>query len=139
MPVTPISGTAGRVQVDGVTFSLIKSWRLEQTTAEVGIPNFESPTDALSRMWPEYLYGLSGATGTLEGYFDVDLSAPTDDILTTGVEVTLKLLFSKTSTLGFEVTANPTAFGSGTNVENQPASFTLAFRVNGIVPLSAPV
>lgn len=139
MPVTPISGTAGRVQVEGATFSLIKSWRLEQVTAEVGIPHFESPTDALDRMWPEYLFGLSGATGTLEGYFDVDLSAPTDDVLTTGIEVTLQLMFSKTSSLGFEVEANVTAFGSGTAVENQPATFTLSFRVNGIVPLSAPV
>lgn len=137
MPNTFVSGTAGRVYSDGGIVAGIKSWRLEQTTAEVPIPHFESPTDALNRVWPEYLFGLSGATGTLEGQFDTNAANPTDSIITTGQEYTLLLLFSKTSLWGFAVTANITAFGSGSAVENQPATFTASFRVNGIVPLSA--
>lgn len=136
-----VSGTAGRVIVSsGVPFVGIKSWRLEQTTAEVGVPNFESTTDDLERMWPDYLFGLSGATGTLEGWFDTGgANNPSDEVVTTGVNYTLLLLFDKSSNWGFAVSANFTSFGAGTNVENQPASFSAAFRVTGVVPLSAVV
>lgn len=139
MANTPISGTAGRVIVDGGNFWGIKSWRLDQTTAEVGVPHFESDVDALGRVWPEYLFGLSGATGTLEAQMDINAANASDSIVTTGVQYTLLLLFSKTSNWGFAVLANFTSFGSGTNVENQPATFTAQFRVTGVVPLSAVV
>lgn len=139
MAHTFLSGTAGRIILNGTTVSGVKAWRLDQTTAEVPIPHFESDVDALSRVWPDYLFGLSGATGTLEGQFDTNPANPTDDIITTGINATLLLLFSKSSNWGFAVSANFTAFGSGTNVENQPATFTASFRVTGVVPLSAVV
>ncbi len=131
-----VSGTSGRVKVGGTTVAGIKTWRLDQVTAEVGLPNFESTVDDLLRVWPDYLTGLSGATGTLEGYFDVGAESPTDDVLTTGIYVVLALQFIKSTGWGFGVTALVTAFGSGTNVENQPATFSLSFRVTGTVPLS---
>jgi hypothetical protein len=142
---TFIGGTAGRIKVDTVTIAGIKSWNLDQTTAEIGLPNFESATDALARVWPAYISGLSGATGTLEGYFDINAGNPTDDALTvSGTDsasafYTLQLLFDKSSVWGFEVSALITNFRSGTNVENQPATFTANFRVTGAVPLSAPL
>lgn len=134
-----VSGTEGRVRVGGTIVAGIKSWRLEQTTAEIGIPHFESPTDIYSRVWPQYLLGLSGATGTGEGQFLAGAGAPTDDTITTGIEVTLGLIFSKSDEWGFGVSAVITAFGSGTNVENQPATFSFSFRVTGVVPLSTIV
>lgn len=140
MPLTvPTSGTAGRIKVDGTIIGGVKLWRLDQTTAEIGLPHFESDVDALERVWPAFIAGLSGATGTLEGYFDSDLSAPTDDEITTGVFVTLQLQFNKSSAFGFEVNVLFTSFGSGTNVENQPATFVANFRITGVVPLSAPL
>lgn len=139
MAHTPVSGTAGRVIVSVADFWGIKSWRLDQTTAEVPIPHFESDTDAAGRVWPEYLFGLSGATGTLEGQYDTNAANASDSVVTTGVNYTLLLLFSKSSNWGFAVSANFTAFGAGTNVENQPATFTASFRVTGVVPLSSVV
>lgn len=140
MPLTtPVAGTAGRVKVDGVIIGGIKLWKLDQTTAEIGIPHFESAVDALLRVWPQFLAGLSGATGSMEGYYDVDLSAPTDDVITTGVFATLDLIFNKSSAFGFAVNVLFTSFGPGTNVENQPATWMANFRITGVVPLSAPL
>lgn len=133
-----VSGTAGRVYVEDDIIAGIKSWRLDQTTAEIGIPHFESTVDALGRVWPSYLLGLSGATGTGEGQFLVGAVA-TDATITTGIEVVLSLIFRKSDIWGFGVTAIITAFGSGTNAENQPATFTFSFRVTGVVPLSSVV
>lgn len=134
-----VSGTAGRIGVNGSTVAGIKSWRLDQTTAEIGIPHFESPVDALGRVWPEYLLGLSGATGTGEGQFAVGAGDTTDSIITTGIAATLALLFRKSDSWGFGVSVIITGFNSGTNVENQPATFTFSFRVTGAVPLSTIV
>lgn len=136
-----VSGTAGRIKVDTITVGGIKSWRLDQTTAEIGIPHFESPVDALGRVWPEYLLGLSGATGTGEGQFLVGAggAGATDELITTGVAATLALLFRKSDAWGFGVSVIITAFGSGTAVENQPATFTFSFRVTGVVPISTIV
>lgn len=144
MPNTFVGGTAGRMVVSGITVAGIKMWRLTQTTAEIGLPNFESPTDVNTRVWPEYLAGLSSGTGTMEGYFDVNAANPTDAALTvagtdSNTNITLQLLFQKSSVWGFEVLVLITSFESGTNVENQPATFTANFRVTGIVPLSAVV
>lgn len=131
------SGTAGRVIAGATTVAGIKSWKLDQVAADIPIPHFESPTDASGRVWPEYLVGLCGATGSLEGQFDSAAGTATDQYIAVGIPGTLVLQFSKTSTWGFTVTVIITAFGSGTNVENQPATFTASFRVTGIVPFSA--
>lgn len=143
-----VSGTAGRVSVGTVANFVagIKSWKLDQTTAEISLANFESYVDGVTssiagvgstngRVWPDYIPGLSGATGTLEGLFFENPG--TDTVLTTGVYVTLALIFDKSTNWGYGVYALVTAFGPGTNVDNQPAQFTLSFRVKNAVPLSA--
>ncbi len=137
-----VSGVGGRVNTaaSGATpVAGVKSWRLDQVAGLAEVTNFESVFDAVSqpRLWREYLVGLCGATGTLEGVFDTNASNPTDAPIYVGIQVVLRLLFSKTSRWGFTVTALVTAFGSGTNVDNQPATFTASFTVTGIVPLSA--
>jgi hypothetical protein len=145
---TFVSGTAGRVYITGSgNFAGIKSWRLDQTAAEIGIPNFESYVDSSLRVWPDYLVGLSGATGTLEGQFAIGAGAPTDGVITVGLYYTAKLQFNKTTTWGYTVSMLVTALGAGTNVENQPATFTASFRITAApslpgtsgsaVPLSA--
>jgi hypothetical protein len=139
----PISGTAGQVSVEGVTQLWIKTWKLDQQTAEIAFPSFNIVPDADGRAWTPYLLGLSNATGTLEGWFASGTSdsdgVPTDSVIMVGTEVEILLRFDKVSNWGFNVTAYITALGSGTNVENQPATFNVGFRVNDAVPLSAVV
>jgi hypothetical protein len=130
------SGIAGRIAIGGSVIGGIKTWSLDQTTAEIPIPHFESPVDDLGRVWPEVLPGLSGGTGRLEGYFSSDAPA-TDSVITTGVYLQLALIFNKASSWGYGVTVLCTGFQTQAAVENQPESFTLQFRVTGIVPLSA--
>jgi hypothetical protein len=141
VPNSFVGGTAGRVVVNGVTVVGIKNWRLEQVSAEIPLPNFESEVDAGGRVWPDYIVGLSGATGTFEGYYDINVANPTDAILSVsgayGATYILVLYFSKYSLWGFAVEAIITQLGAGTNVENQPAMFTANFRVAGVVPLSS--
>ena len=132
-----LSGTAGNVGINGVTVFGIKSWRLSQTTAEVALPNFQSPVDGNGRVWPRYLVGLSGATGTGEGQFLSGSGSPTDATISTGFYVLMTLQFNKADAWGYQFYAWITSFEPGTAVENQPATFTFNFRVDGIVPLSA--
>lgn len=136
MPVN--AGTAGRVAIGGSVIGFLKMWSLDQNTAEIPIPHFESTVDDLGRVWPDYLPGLSGATGRAEGYF-VDSAPATDSTITTGVYLSLALIFNKSNSWGFGVTALVTGFQSQAAVENQPNSFTFQFRVTGVVPLSSVV
>ncbi len=133
-----VSGTAGRVVIGSSNFAGIKSWKLDQTAAEIGVPNFESYVDTAGRVWPDYLVGLAGATGTLEGQFAIGAGAPvpSDSVLAVGLYYNAKLQFNKTTTWGFTVSILITALGGGTNVENQPAMFNASFRVSG--PPTAP-
>ncbi len=137
----PISGTAGQVIVDNVSALFVKTWKLDQQTADIAYPNFNIVADSDGRVWTPYLIGLSNATGTLEGWFASDASsggiAPTDSNIIIGTECTIVLIFNKATLWGFTVTAIITAFGSGTNIENQPATFNVGFRVTGAVPFSA--
>ncbi len=138
-----VAGVWGRVYVTGYgNVAGIKSWRLEATTAEIAIPHFESTVDAYSRVWPAYLKGLSGATGGLEGYFDVGtvpVTQVTDIMLSNGFDATLKLYLYRSTFWGFAVSTFVTNFVPQVNVENQPVTFTANFRVNGVVPLSTVV
>jgi hypothetical protein len=136
------SGTAGDVYVAGHLVAGIYTWKLDQQTAPVPIPNFQSPIDGLNRVWPQNLFGLTTATGSFEGYFNVDPTDVTDGTttsITTGIGVKLDLILSKGALWGYEVTAILTSFSTTVNVNNQPNSFTCNFTVSGIVPRSAVV
>lgn len=148
------SGLSGRVFISGRgNIAGIKVWRLEAVTAEIPIPHFESQVDAFGRVWPAYLKGLSGATGSLEGYFDtgpvaagaigavgaVVANVVTDVMLSNGFDATLKLFLDRAANWGFAVSAFVTNFTPNVAVENQPVGFTANFRVNGVVPLSTVV
>ncbi len=134
-----VSGVWGRVYATGYgVIGGIKTWSIDATTAEVPIPHFESTVDAYGRVWPNYLTGLSGATGQLEGYFNVGTagSPVSDRIFSNGFQGSLALYLDKRSSWGFGVLALITNFRPQVAVENQPVSFTATFRVNGVVPLS---
>lgn len=143
------AGVWGRVYITGYgNVAGISVWRMEAQTAEIPIPHFESTVDAYSRVWPNYLKGLSGATGTLEGYFDIGPSIPavagtaiavSDTMLSNGFDATLKLYLFRTTNWGFAVTSFVTNFAPQVAVENQPVKFSANFRVNGVVPLSTVV
>jgi hypothetical protein len=141
--VSFVAGVWGRVYIAGRgNVAGIKSWGLDASTAEIPIPHFESTVDAYNRIWPEFLKGLSGATGSLEGYFDVGTvpaTAVTDVMLSNGFDATMKLYLFRTTQWGFAVTTWVTNFRPQTAVENQPVTFSANFRVNGVVPLSSVV
>lgn len=143
MPATtndPVSGTDGRVIVDGTTVGLISSWTLEGATSVIDIPHFEGETDALDRMWVPTLFGLSTGNGTLEGYFNTNQSGDaTDQYLTNGVSVVLGLILVKGTNFGFGVTAKISNLRTTDAVENQPAKFSCSFRVQNEIPLSTIV
>lgn len=136
MAFTPISGTAGRVRVGAnTTVSGIKAWKINKQVQVVPIPHFETPADSDGVLWVQHLRGLGGATGTLEGFYDVDGTTKTEGgtpALSAGLAVTLDLLFDKTSPFGYSnVPVTITGFEAGTNVENQAATYTASFTVNG--------
>lgn len=142
------AGVWGRLYVSGTgNFAGIKSMELDGETAEIPIPHFESYVDANNRIWPAYLLGLSGATGTLEGYFNSiapivvnDASAPiTDSVLSNGFAATIKIFTDRRGNWGYALNVYITGFRVVVNEENQPVGFTARFRVNEAVPLSAVV
>lgn len=139
MASTYISGTSGGVKVDGSLVASFKSWSLNQTTADLSVANFGSTVDANLRVWPDYLPGLSGATGTADGWFLIGAGTPSDSTITSGTYHALVLEFSKLLPWGFAVNVLVTGFTAQVNVENQPSSFSIQFRVTGTVPLSSAV
>lgn len=136
------SGTAGDVYVTGQLIAGISQWSLDQQSAPIPIPNFQSTVDGNGRVWPDVLVGLSGATGSLTGYFNVDPTDYTDGPLTsitTGIYVNLVLVESKLEPWGYAVYALLSNFNNQVNVNNQANTFTANFTVSGEVPISAVV
>jgi hypothetical protein len=137
MAFLPVSGTDGRLQVDGGPVYGIKSWKLDKKTAPILIPNFESPVDDNGLVYPNVLAGLSGATVSGEGFFDCGNVTDSTVGITNGNQVTLDLYVSKNLVLGYlGLIVLITDFGPGTNVENQAASFSFQGTINGICPQS---
>lgn len=145
MAFLPVSGTDGRVISNGYVVSGIKSWKLSKKTAIIVIPHFESDVDVNQNdtVWPDNLAGLSGATVSLEGLVNTDPTDATDSgtpSLSNGMLVTLDLYESKETEFGYEnLEVRISDFDPGTNVENQPATFTIQGTVRGICPMSATI
>lgn len=145
MPFLPVSGTDGRVVSQGVIVAGVKSWKLSKKTAVIVIPHFESDvdTDQNDTVWPDNLAGLSGATVSLEGLVNTDPTDATDSgmpQLSNGFVVVLDLYESKENAFGYEgLEVRISDFDPGTNVENQPATFTVQGTVRGICPMSGTI
>lgn len=143
MATTFTSGNSGSVLLGGSAIAGITSWKLDITTAAVPIPTFTSTVDADGRVFPNVLAGLSGGTGTAEGYFNSDPADASDSSsggITTGANYTLDLVIDKDGgPWGYSVSAFITSQGAGSNINNQPNPFTIAFTVNGVVPRSGSV
>jgi hypothetical protein len=144
MAVTMVSGNDGRVRIGTTIVATVKSWKLNKTTTPVPVPNFESPTqegDTATLVYPEVLGGLSQATITLEGQFNIDLSDATDTIgISNGEFADLDLYLSKAVPYGFDdVPVMFTAFNPSTTIDNQAASFTAEAVSNGVVPFSGTI
>jgi hypothetical protein len=137
-----ITGTDGRVRVGAgnLVVAGISKWGLDKKTVVMPIPHFESPVEAGTlKVYPNTLFGLSGATGSLEGYFDTDPTNYTDGGapgIQDGVQLSLDLMFSKTYTWGiYNVPSACSDFNLGQVIDGK-ATFTLAFTVNGIPGMS---
>ena len=143
MSFVPVSGTDGRLVSQGVIVYGIKTWKLSKKTTPIPIPNFESPTDADGNVWPYSLRGLSGANVSFDGQVNTDPTDSTDSgypSISNGLTVTLDLYESKESSWGYEgLEVLITDFDSGTNIENQAASFTASGVIQGICPKSGTI
>lgn len=145
MAFVPVSGTDGRVVSQGSAVYGIKSWKLSKKTAIIVIPHFESDVDTTQydTVWPDNLAGLSGATVTFEGQANTDPTDATDSgtpEISNGAVITVDLYESKDSSFGYEgLIVRISDFDPGTNVDNQPASFTASGTIRGICPRSATI
>jgi hypothetical protein len=131
-----VSGLAGRVRIGGgnTVVAGITSWTLEKVAADIPFPHFESTADSDGTIWPAYQVGLAGATGTIEGYHDIDSTNKTEagTGISVGLSASLDLVLFKTTPWGYtNVPVIFTGFSTGSNIENQPAKFRASFRVNG--------
>lgn len=145
MATTMVSGNDGRVIVDSFTIATAKSWKLTKTTAAVPVPTFESDTQANAGPAPDLVYpdtlpGLSGATITLEGFFNTDATDKTDASFSNGDYVLLDLILVKGTPFGYaQIYALCTSFSPTTTIENQAAGFTAEFVAKGVVSKSGVV
>ena len=144
------SGVWGRLYVQGHgNIGGVVRVTLDASTAEIPIPHFESPVDAYGRVWPQYLKGLSGATGNLEGYVnsvsqasfppDAATTPVTDYILSNGFDATIKVFLDRRSNWGYALSVFVTNYRVVVDMENKPIGFTANVRVNGVMPLSGAV
>lgn len=139
----------GRVYAAGYgNLAFIKVWNYEGQTAEIPVPHFESAVDVNFRVWPEFLKGLSGATGQCEGYFNsispvvvslVAGSPVTDVVFSNGLDAIVKLYTDRRGNWGYAANVWFPNFRVTVNEENQPVAFSANFRVNGVMPLSAVI
>jgi hypothetical protein len=131
-----VAGVDGRVIVDDVIVGGLNLWTLEGQTSIIKLPQFEGPTDALSRTWIEKLFGLSDGQGTVEGYFNIGTGIVSDEVLGNGLAVALDLIIYKGTAFGIAVAAMMSNFRLQTPVENQPVKFSASFEVNGAITLA---
>ena len=137
MAFDPAAGTEGRLRIGGsdTVIAGIRAWRINKQITLVPIPHFELTADGDGIVWNEFLKGLAGATGTLEGYYDTDATTKTEGGtpgITVGAVLTADLLFTRGPFGYLNVVIVITGFEAGTAVDaTNPANFTATFTVNG--------
>lgn len=137
MAYAPVSGNDGRVKKrGGAAVAGLGKWEIVKTTAKIVIPHFESDTDGDGNVWPSLLRGLSGATGTASGQINTDATDATDSGvpgLSNGLTVNLDLILVKGAPWGIpNVPCFIDEIRIGTDINNQAASFSMSFTVNGV-------
>lgn len=135
MPYTPFAGTAGRVAVGSGNTPVagVLSWKIDKQVEVVQSTNFESAADANGVVWETYVGGIGKYTGSLEGIFDGNIIS-SEDVLAIGTNVTLDLLFDKTSLAGYaNVTAIITGFSPSQSLR-EIGKFSATFTGTGVPP-----
>lgn len=131
------SGTGGRIRegAGSTVIAGISEWKISKQLAEVPTPHFELAADANSVVWNAFLYGLADATVDLNGIFDVSGNSETTFYI--GKTVVLDLLLTRTPFGLLDLSGFVKSVSYGTNVNNQPASFTAQIRLSGTVAAAA--
>jgi hypothetical protein len=130
MAFTPYRGSGGRVVVGSTNFAGINRWNLDKQVDVVDVTNFESAADANSIIWKQFVTGLGGATGSLEGRWDGD-TTNSEELTPIGTQVTLDLLFFKTGPIGYlDLPAIVTGI-SPSQTLTDAANFRMTFTVTG--------
>ena len=142
MAFDPATGTEGRIRTGAGNdiMSGPMEWRVNKQCAMIPILHFELPADGNGIVWKEFEPGLAEATATVRGHYDMNSTTKTEagtPGFKLGTTVTLDLLFTRTPFGYLDLTAKLSGFETGTNVENQTATFTATFQLNGIVAVAA--
>ncbi len=137
MAFDPAAGSEGRLRLGGsdTVIAGIRAWRLNKQITLVPVPHFELTADGDGVVWQEFLKGLAGATGTLEGAYDTDATLKTEGGtpgITVGATLSADLLFTRGPFGYLNVSIIITGFDAGTAVDaTTPANFTATFTVQG--------
>jgi hypothetical protein len=137
MAFDPAAGIEGRLRLGGsdTVVAGIRAWRINKQITLVPIPHFELTADGDGVVWNEFLKGLAGATGTLQGWYDTDATTKTEggtNGITVGATLSADLLFTRGSFGYTNVSIIITGFEAGTAADaTTPADFTATFTVNG--------
>ncbi len=137
MAFDPAAGIEGRLRIGAgdTVVAGIRAWKINKTITLVPVPHFELTADGDGVVWQEYLKGLAGATGSLEGWYDTDSTLKTEagtNTITVGATLTADLLFTRGPFGYLNVSIIITGFEAGTAVDTTtPANFTATFTVQG--------
>jgi len=137
MAFDPAAGTEGRLRLGAgdTVIAGITAWRINKQITLVPYPHFELTADGDGVVWQEFLKGLAGATGTLQGWYDTDGTAKTEGGtpgITVGATLTADLLFTRGPFGYLNVSIIITGFEAGTKIDaTNPADFTATFTVQG--------
>lgn len=137
MAFDPAAGIEGRLRIGGgdTVVAGIKAWRINKQINLVPYPHFELSADGDGVVWNNFLKGIAGATGTIEGYYDTDGTLKTEggtNGITVGASLTADFLFTRGPFGYMNVPIIITGFEAGTAIDaTTPANFTATFTVNG--------
>lgn len=135
MAFTPYKGSAGRVVVGSTNFVGISQWNIDKQADVVDVTNFESSADANGLVWKEFVQGLGGATGRCQGRWNGD-TTNSEELVPIGTQVTVDLLFNKTSPLGYIDLVVIVTGISPSQTLTDAANFGFTFTVQGIPAVS---
>ncbi len=142
MAFTPAVGTQGRVRTgagDDILSGAME-WRISKTLTPVPYNHFELAADSDGIVWQKFLKGLASATATLRGHYNMDATLKTEGgtpAIKVGATVTLDLLFTRGPFGYTDLSAICTGFEAGTNIENQTATYTATFQIDGAAAVAA--
>jgi hypothetical protein len=137
---TPVAGTDGRVidRTNGIILAGVQTWRRMGTTTAIKFLHFESAANAAGTVHSTKYKGQADNKVRVTGVCMKGGSAGaggTHAYLDNGVAVSLDLMVSKTSSLGYQgVIGLVSNFELGHDINDKLAEFSCEVEVSGVFP-----